>query len=99
MGASGSGKSTFMNLLGCLDRPNSGRYLLERTDVSQHDKKALTSIRNQKIGFLFQGFQPTIAHNSPRKHRIAYAVHENRSSRSAEARHRGVGIDRTRQSC
>ena len=45
-----------MNLLGCLDRPNSGRYLLERTDVSPHDKKALTSIRNQKIGFLFQGF-------------------------------------------
>jgi putative ABC transport system ATP-binding protein len=40
MGASGSGKSTFMNMLGCLDRPSSGRYLLEGTDVSQHDKKA-----------------------------------------------------------
>src|SRR5260370_39266041 len=56
MGASGSGKSTFMNILGCLDRPNSGRYLLENTDVSGHDKKALASIRNQKIGFVFQGF-------------------------------------------
>src|SRR5260370_41736395 len=56
MGASGSGKSTFMNILGCLDRPNSGRYLLEGTDVSRHDKKALASIRNQKIGFVFQGF-------------------------------------------
>jgi putative ABC transport system ATP-binding protein len=56
MGASGSGKSTFMNILGCLDRSNSGRYLLEGTDVSQHDKKALASIRNQKIGFVFQGF-------------------------------------------
>jgi putative ABC transport system ATP-binding protein len=56
MGASGSGKSTFMNVLGCLDRPSSGRYLLEGTDVSQHDKKALALIRNQKIGFVFQGF-------------------------------------------
>jgi putative ABC transport system ATP-binding protein len=56
MGASGSGKSTFMNILGCLDRPNSGRYLLEGVDVSQHDKRALASIRNQKIGFVFQGF-------------------------------------------
>jgi putative ABC transport system ATP-binding protein len=56
MGASGSGKSTFMNMLGCLDRPNSGRYLLEGTDVSQHDKRALALIRNQKLGFVFQGF-------------------------------------------
>jgi len=56
MGASGSGKSTFMNILGCLDRPSSGRYLLEGIDVSQHDKKALASIRNQKLGFVFQGF-------------------------------------------
>jgi putative ABC transport system ATP-binding protein len=56
MGASGSGKSTFMNILGCLDRPTDGRYFLEGLDVSTHDKKALALIRNQKIGFVFQGF-------------------------------------------
>jgi putative ABC transport system ATP-binding protein len=56
MGASGSGKSTFMNILGCLDRPSAGRYLLDGLDVSTHDKRALALIRNQKIGFVFQGF-------------------------------------------
>ena len=56
MGASGSGKSTFMNVLGCLDRLSSGQYFLEGINVSRHDKKALALIRNQKLGFVFQGF-------------------------------------------
>jgi putative ABC transport system ATP-binding protein len=56
MGSSGSGKSTFMNILGCLDKPNIGRYLLEGVEVSKLTKKELATIRNHKIGFVFQGF-------------------------------------------
>jgi putative ABC transport system ATP-binding protein len=56
MGASGSGKSTFMNILGCLDKPSAGQYLLENIEVSSLTKKELAAIRNQKIGFVFQGF-------------------------------------------
>ena len=56
MGASGSGKSTFMNILGCLDRPTDGKYLLEEKDVSGLSRDELAQIRNQKIGFVFQNF-------------------------------------------
>jgi putative ABC transport system ATP-binding protein len=87
MGASGSGKSTFMNILGCLDRPSAGRYLLEGLDVARNDKRALALIRNRTIGFVFQGFNllarttalenvelPTLYTKIPRDERTARAA-------------------------
>jgi len=56
MGASGSGKSTLMNILGCLDVPSEGDYFLDNVHVNQLSKKELADIRNQKIGFVFQGY-------------------------------------------
>ena len=56
MGASGSGKSTLMNMLGCLDRPTRGKYLLDGIDIEQLSRNELADLRNQKLGFVFQGF-------------------------------------------
>jgi ABC-type lipoprotein export system ATPase subunit len=56
MGSSGTGKTTLMNILGCLDVPSSGTYLLDGTEVSRHDDDTVSAIRNRKIGFVFQQF-------------------------------------------
>ncbi len=56
VGASGSGKSTLMNILGCLDKPTSGKYLFEGEDISRFNDNRLAELRNRKLGFVFQDF-------------------------------------------
>ena len=88
MGPSGSGKSTLMNILGCLDIATSGGYFLNGRDVNMQSRDALAQLRNQVIGFVFQGFNllpranlqdnialPLVYRGSPRTERIAQANH------------------------
>ncbi len=87
MGASGSGKSTLMNIIGCLDGPTTGRYLLDGVDVRRLDERRQATIRNRKIGFIFQSFNliPRTSAQSNVELPLAYA-----GLKSAERRPRAV---------
>src|SRR6201984_404787 len=87
MGARGSGKSTLMNIIGCLDVPTSGRYILDGTDVARLGDDELAKIRNRKIGFVFQSFnlipRTTALHNVEMP--LIYAGEGGRTERAREA--------------
>jgi putative ABC transport system ATP-binding protein len=96
MGSSGSGKSTFMTILGCLDTPTAGRYLLEGRDVSEVDDDELSTIRNRRIGFVFQQFNllPRISAQANVELPLLYSdvPAEERRTR-AQAKLRAVGLE------
>ena len=74
MGASGSGKSTMMNTLGCLDRPTSGRFLLDGVNVIELNRDELADLRNRQDWIRLPGLQPPLAHHGRRERRAAHAL-------------------------
>lgn len=85
IGQSGSGKSTFMNMLGCLDVPTSGRYYLNGTDVSEMTDNELSEVRNREIGFIFQGFNLDRKSERDRKRRTSPDLQRHRQENKAPA--------------
>lgn len=97
MGASGSGKSTFMNQLGCLDKPTSGKYFLDGIDVSTMTSDELAIIRNKKLGFVFQGFNlisRTTALDNVQLPMIYAGVKEEERIERAKAALKVVGLEK-----
>jgi putative ABC transport system ATP-binding protein len=89
MGASGSGKSTLMNTLGCLDRPSGGNYLLDGINVSKLNRNDRADIRNQKIGFVFQGFN-LLARTSAIENVELPMLYQRQRVSTSEMRHRAL---------